>query len=302
MTNQLGAQQKVGIRRLLLGTSTTLGLSIAAVMFAACGSTTNAQPSPTPIRAQMEKITSGGQQRTYYVLHPPNKKGRLPLVVALHGSTQSPQGLEFEANLDGEAIAAGFVVVYPEGIGFEWNTGNDPQATNVDDVGFVRAVIDHMVATGQADPKHVFATGISSGAEMSHRLACELSDRIAAVASVSGDLGVAVCSPTQPISILEIHGTADPFVPIAGDPSNNFPPTMTTMHRWVQIDGCAPVPAVNQSGIATMTAWSGCHGGVTVVLVTIAGAGHTFWLDPISGQPDINQMIWNFLSRAPDRG
>lgn len=281
--------------------SATLSLAIAGVMFAACGSTTAAQPSPTPTRAQLETITSGGQQRNYYVLRPPNKTGRLPLVVALHGSTQSPQGLEFRTKLDAEAVAAGFAVVYPRGISLEWNSGGDQQAANVDDVGFIRAVIDHMVATSQADPKHVFVTGISSGAEMAHRVACELSDRVAAVASVSGDLGIAACNPTQPVSIVEIHGTLDPFVPMEGDPLQNLPPTMSTMNRWVQIDGCAPAPTVSQDGIATTTAWSGCRGGTTVVLVAITGAGHTFWLEPISGQPDINQLIWNFFSRAPAR-
>jgi polyhydroxybutyrate depolymerase len=192
--------------------------------------------------------------------------------------------------------------VYPEGISRSWNSsdsGGDARLLNVDDVGFIRQLIDLMVNTGQVDPRRVFATGISSGGEMSHRLACELSDRVTAVASVSGNLGIAACNPALPVSVLEIHGTADVYAPMEGDASQNLPPTMSTMRRWAQIDGCASEPTMSQSGITATTTWGACRDGTTVVLVVIAGAGHTFWLDPVTGQPDINQLIWNFFSHAP---
>jgi polyhydroxybutyrate depolymerase len=281
-----------------------LNLVIAAVLLGACASSTGAAPSPTPSGAQRETLKVGGQERNYYVLRPTNRKERLPLVLALHGYTQPPQGLEFESKLDDEAAAAGFVVVYPEGIGRSWNasdSGGDAHLQNVDDVGFIRQLIDLMVSTAQIDPKRVFVTGISSGGEMSHRLACELSDRVAAVASVSGDLGIAACNPARPVSVLEIHGTADPFVPIEGDPSQNLPPTMSTMRRWAQIDGCASDSTVNESGITKTTTWGGCRSGTTVVLVAITGADHTFWLEHNPGQPDINKLIWDFFSHALPR-
>lgn len=281
-----------------------LTVAIAALLLGACASSTGSAPSPTPSGAQRESLRIGGLERNYYVLHPPNRKGRLPLVLALHGYTQPPQGLEFETKLDDEAAAAGFVVVYPEGISRSWNSsdsGGDAHLPNVDDVGFIRQLIDLMVSTAQVDPKRVFVTGISSGGEMSHRLACELSDRVAAVASVSGDLGIASCSPARPVSVLEIHGTADPFVPIQGDPTQNLPPTISTMSRWAQIVGCASDPTMNESGITTTTTWKGCRGGTTVVLVAITGAGHTFWLERNPGQPDIDQLIWGFFSHAPLR-
>lgn len=281
-----------------------LTVAIAALLLGACASSTGSAPSPTPSGAQRESLRIGGLERNYYVLHPPNRKGRLPLVLALHGYTQPPQGLEFETKLDDEAAAAGFVVVYPEGISRSWNSsdsGGDAHLPNVDDVGFIRQLIDLMVSTAQVDPKRVFVTGISTGGEMSHRLACELSDRVAAVASVSGDLGIASCSPARPVSVLEIHGTADPFVPIQGDPTQNLPPTISTMSRWAQIVGCASDPTMNESGITTTTTWKSCRGGTTVVLVAITGAGHTFWLERNPGQPDIDQLIWGFFSHAPLR-
>jgi polyhydroxybutyrate depolymerase len=279
-----------------------LNLAIAALLLGACASSTVAAPSPTPSAAQRETLKIGGQDRSYYVLRPNTRKGRLPLVLALHGSTQPPQRMELETKLDSEAAAAGFVVVYPEGINRSWNSsdsGGDMQLSNVDDVGFIRQLIDLMVSTAQIDPKRVFVTGISSGGEMSHRVACELSDRVAAVVSVSGDLGVAACNPARPISVLEIHGTADQYVPIEGDPSQHLAPTMSTMQRWVQINGCAPDPTVSESGITKTTRWGGCRSGTTVVLVAITGADHTFWLEGDPGQSLINRLIWDFFSHAP---
>jgi polyhydroxybutyrate depolymerase len=227
------------------------------------------------------------------------------MVLALHGSSQPPQGLEFRTKFDAEAVAAGFVVVYPEGIGLSWNSsdsGGDTHEVTVDDVGFIRQLIDRLVGSEKVDPTRVFVTGISSGGEMAHRLACELADRVRAVASVSGDLGIATCNPARPLSVLEIHGTADPFVPMGGDPGNNIPPTLSTMKRWVQIDGCGLDPTVSTSGITTTTTWAACRGGTNVVLVTITGAGHTFWLDASPpGLPNINDLIWGFFSRASAR-
>jgi polyhydroxybutyrate depolymerase len=244
-------------------------------------------------------------QRVYYILRPANRHGRLPMVLALHGSTQPPPGLEFRTKLDAEALTSGFVVVYPEGIGLSWNSsdsGGDNHDPTIDDVGFIRQLIDKLVSKENVDPTRVFVTGISSGGEMAHRLACELADRVTAVASVSGDLGLAICNPVRPISVLEIHGTLDPFAPMEGDPLNNIPPTLSTMQRWVQINGCGADPTVSTSGVAMTTTWGACRAGTDVVLVTIAGAGHTFWLDGIpGGLPNINELIWGFFSRAPAR-
>jgi len=90
-------------------------------------------------------------------------------------------------------------------------------------------------------------------------------------------------------------------VQIQGDPSQNLPPTMSTMTRWAQIDGCASDPTVTVSGITTTTTWGGCRSGSIVVLAAITGAGHTFWLEGDPGQSLINKLIWDFFSHAPPR-
>jgi polyhydroxybutyrate depolymerase len=283
-----------------------LNLAIAALLLGACASSTDAARSPTPSGAQRETLNVGGQERNYYVLRPTSRKGRLPLVMALHGYTQSAQGLETKTKLDSDAVEAGFILVYPEGINRSWNAGNccgDAQSQNLDDVAFIKQVIDRLVNTGQVDPMGVFATGISNGGEMDYRLACELSDRVVAIASVAGDHGVAVCNPTRPVSVLEIHGTADTVVPIEGTylGSRSVAPALSTMKRWAQIDGCTVGPTVTESGIIKTTSWSGCRDGTAVKLAAVNGAEHTFWLNPIPGQPEVNKFIWDFFSHVPAR-
>jgi polyhydroxybutyrate depolymerase len=246
-------------------------------------------------------------QRTYYVLYPVHRNGRLPLVLALHGYTQSADGLETATGLNAEADADGFVLAYPEGIRASWNAGGCcayAQAQNLDDVTFIKEVIDQLVSGGRVDPKRVFATGLSNGGMMVYRLACELSDRIAAIAAVSGALELETCSPARAVSILEMHGTDDSLVPLAGGTLSGlgtFPPTMSTMKRWVTIDGCTTGPAASKTDVTESTTWAGCRDSSTVVLVIVDGGGHTFWLDRLPAQLNVNKYIWNFFTSSPAR-
>lgn len=270
-------------------------------------STPTGTSSPSPGGPQQVILCVGGLERTYYVLFPSNRTGPLPLVLALHGYTQSAGLLEFQSGLDNEAAVGGFVLAYPEGIGRSWNAGSccaDAHRRNVDDVAFIKQVIDQLVSGGRVDPKRVFATGISNGGMMDYRLACELSDRIAAIASVSGALMADKCSPAKTASVLEMHGTDDSVVPIGGGTLagvGTFPPTMSTIERWVSIDGCAADPTTSDTDITTTQAWTGCRDGSTVVLVIVKGGGHTFWFDGIPAQLNVNQHIWDFFKSVPIR-
>ena len=263
--------------------------------------------SPSPGQPQTVTLCVGGLLRTYYVLFPPNRTGPLPLVLALHGYTQSVGLLEYQTGLDDEAASGGFVLAYPAGVGRSWNSGSccaDAQRRNVDDVAFIKQVIDQLVSAGRVDPKRVFATGISNGGMMDYRLACELSDRISAIASVSGALMVNKCSPARTVSVLEMHGTDDSVVPIGGGALagvGTFPPTMSTIERWVGIDGCAADPITSDTDITTTQRWTGCRDGSRVVLIVVKGGGHTFWLDGIPAHLNVNQHIWDFFESAPIR-
>jgi polyhydroxybutyrate depolymerase len=111
----------------------------------------------------------------------------------------------------------------------------------VDDVAFTRGMLDRLEADLCVDPRRVFATGMSNGGFMSHRLACEMSDRIAAVAPVSGVNTLATCTPTRAVSVLDFHGTADPTVPYAGGTEFHWPSveqsTSGWIARWLRRDG-----------------------------------------------------------------
>lgn len=297
---------------------------LCALMVSACGgsvATTTPGPSPTviqqatpssgPSENQQATLTIAGQARTYIVFRPssidPGK--RVPVVIALHGYTQDSLGLEALTKFDDQARKAGFEVVYPQGVDDSWSAGSccgTAQSQKVDDVAFIRELIDGLVKGGRIDPKKVFVAGLSNGAAMAHRLACALSDRIDAIASVSGALIVSTCRPVRPISVLEMHGTGDVIVPFGGGTTAGlgyFPPTMTSMKRWASLDHCAATPTVSQVKITKTSTWTGCRGGSVVILQAIAGASHGWFgtSNALPGEPDATQAVWAFFSGLPSR-
>jgi polyhydroxybutyrate depolymerase len=215
--------------------------------------------------------------------------------------------MEVTTHFDDQATKSGFVVAYPDGFDQSWNAGSccaDAQSQNIDDVAFIRQLIDRLVNDGHIDPKRVFVTGFGAGAMMAHRLACELSDRIAAIASVAGALVANICKPNRPISVLEIHGTQDGFVPYAGGYSAHFsisfPSTLSVMTHWSSLDGCAASPTVAQSGNTTTSTWGGCRQGATVVLDAVNDIFLWFGCDGCNpGDPNATALVWDFFSHAP---
>lgn len=151
-----------------------------------------------------------------------------PLVIVLHGgggmAERFAEAKNDNTSFNRLADAEDFLAVYPQGIEKNWNDGRDvahipAQAKGVDDVGFIAALIDRMVATQNVDPARVYATGPSNGGFMSNRLACDLSDKIAAVGIVIATMQKNVlpkCKPSHPISVLIMNGTEDPLVPFGG--------------------------------------------------------------------------------------
>ena len=143
----------------------------------------------------------------------------LPLVLALHGGEGSGRSMMQGTGFNTLAEQEGFIVVYPDGVD-GWNDGRDVgERQAVDDVGFLVALLDQLVADYAVDPERVFVTGGSNGGMMSFRLACEQSERFAGVATAIANMGVELaesCAPTQPIPILMMMGTADPLMPFEG--------------------------------------------------------------------------------------
>jgi polyhydroxybutyrate depolymerase len=235
-------------------------------------------------------LQSGGLLRTS-IVHVPDKydpdKGAM-LVLNFHGFSSAGWQQALLTRMSQASDERGFIVAYPEGIAASWNAGDccgTAWSDSVNDVGFVRDLLDRLEDDYCIDPKRVFATGMSNGGFFSHRLACDVSDRIAAVAPVAGVLGIDGCSPKRPVPILDFHGTSDPLVPYGGGtplvPQLGvglvFTSVADSMEYWRKANGCSAFDdTIYQNGDATCTQYKDCAQGAATVLCTIDGGGHTW--------------------------
>ncbi|MBS1665202.1 MAG: phospholipase [Bacteroidetes bacterium] len=233
-----------------------------------------------------------GWTRTYTLDLPPNyyDTSGLPLVIMLHGFGGSADQAEHDYGVTEKGNVNGWVVVYPEGIQSNgpahlrsWNTGTCcpvAQDNGVNDVHFIRVLIDQLVANYKVDPKRVYVAGMSNGAMMAYTLACDLSDKIAAITSVSGTLMVSSpCQPSRVVPILHIHSALDTKVPYNGRygmASHYFTPVDSTMKVWTVLDSCDTPPLVSEGGNYSKTEWTGKDGNVAIDLYLTQDGGHSW--------------------------
>ncbi len=258
-------------------------------------------------------VTIGGHARGY-ILHVPSGHGgtaQLPLVIVLHGATQPAANAERMTGMSALADKENFIAVYPEGTGKlpTWNAGNCcgfAQRENVDDVGFLRALIAKLETEYKIDRKRIYITGISNGAMMSYRAACEMSDVVAAVAPVEGAQNLE-CKPVAPVSVIVFHGTADRLVPYDGGstpyqigPHRSDSSVAETVAFWVKQDGCSSRPKHEVSTQVQVDTYSDCKQGTGVALYTIEG-GHHMWPGlRISGNTvPATELMWKFFAAHP---
>ena len=260
------------------------------------------------------KLTSDNVERTVHVHVPksyvPTKA--VPVVLNFHGFTSNGMQEDMLAHMSEKSEKAGFIAVHPEGTGVapSWNAGaccGDAASTAIDDVAFVGRIIDELESKLCVDSHRVFATGMSNGGFLSHRLACELSNRIAAVAPVAGVLAIPTCNPARPIPIFQFHGTLDPLVAYDGNPTEGFPSVPQTMSGWATRNGCATSShEIFKKGDVTCITYDGCKPSVEVSLCTVTGGGHT-WPGgmPVPGlgytTNDIvaTDAMWDFFMKHP---
>jgi len=264
-----------------------------------------------------------------YLVHVPSAaaSGRaLPVLLSFHGAGGTAAGQQHFTQTDAVADREGFLVVYPEGTDsgglLVWNAGTccGPRvAGQVDDVGFALAAVDDLARRVAVDPHRLYATGMSNGGMMAHRLAAEASTRIAAIAPVAGGLVYQRFAPSRPVPVLHIHSLDDPIAlyrgglrgRLAGVEAMN-PNIDRMMARWAAADGCTGGPEVRaerrdaRGHTARLLSWSGCAGGSEVRLWQLTGAGHVWPGQPdrglrVLGTPttviDANEEIWKFVSR-----
>ncbi len=210
-----------------------------------------------------------------------------PLLLNLHGYGSINWQQEIYADFKPIADTAGFLIALPNGTADNtgnlfWNVGFFP--SSVDDVGFLEALIDTISTQYSIDPQRIYSTGMSNGGFMSYLLACQ-SDKIAAIASVTGSMTYTTfdqCQPEGPVPVMEIHGTADEVVPYDG--INNFKPIDDVVAYWVNFNECTPnpqitnVPDINTSDGATAVhyRYEGGAEGAAVEHYQVINGGHTW--------------------------
>lgn len=266
-------------------------------------------------------IMHGGIQRDYILYVPANYTGSesVPLLFNFHGYTSNALQQMWYGDFRPIADTAGFIIVHPEGTidgtgNTHFNVGWG--GSSVDDVGFTVALIDELAANYNLDEDRVYSTGMSNGGFMSFKLACELSDRIAAIGSVTGSmtLGSTIpCSPSHPIPVLQIHGTTDATVAYNG--SNFSEPISSVVDFWAGFNNCDISPAIENvpntstSDGTTVEKFTYSNGDncSEVIHYKITNGSHT-WAGSAFSSPgtsydiDASTEVWNFVSQYDING
>lgn len=276
-------------------------------------------PSATPVGIRAQRaggmthgtLTFGGVDRSFRVFIPfgLRENAKVPLVVALHGGLGSGDQFALTSRFEPLAQDQGFVVVFPDGIGATWDAGGccgQASRTNVDDVGFLVALIDLMKREAPIDAGRVFMTGHSNGAMMSFRFGCERPELVKAIAPVAGSLEIPECKAGTATNMLAIHGDADQNHPIDGGhgPKSIAGVEFTSMEKtlalWTTAMGCGDARK-STDGPLTETDWQGCKNGAIARYIVIAGADHPWpgGLPSILGNAtedlDATKTVWAFF-------
>lgn len=299
-------------------------MPLCILVLAALG---DVKPDPLKPGDHTRTVEVGKQRRSYLVHVPPGYNGTkaVPVILAFHGGGSNPQQMVKFCGLNDKADKEGFVVVYPNGSGRlasvrTWNAGNCcgyAQEQKVDDVAFVRTLLDDLAKVVKVDAKRVFATGISNGGMIAYRLASELSDRIAAIAPVGGPMGTEKCEPKRPVPVIHFHGTDDEFAPFKGGKGKgisgtDFYSVEHSIQAWIKANGCKEEPTTEELADkakdgtkVTKKTYGGGKDGAEVVLVVIEGGGHTWpgreptlrFLGKSTKNVSANDAMWDFFKQ-----
>lgn len=270
-----------------------------ALLLAACSSS---EPSPAPLEEEPVDLSPLGGDRPVEPYVPASYKPGTPapLVILLHGFGASGLLQELVFRLREVSEARGFVYLMPDGtIDADgkrfWNATDaccNFYGSGVDDVAYLRDLIAEAKERFSIDPKRVYLAGHSNGGFMAHRMACDEAGTVAAVASLAGStwLDPAQCKPSEPVSVLQIHGTEDDAVLFDGESMNNgvlggYPGALETVSRWAALNGCDSMPETTLSPLdfspdvdgpeTTVTRFAkGCKAGSQVELWTMVGERH----------------------------
>jgi polyhydroxybutyrate depolymerase len=283
-------------------------------------------------------VKVGGLERRFTVHVPQSYDGKtpMPVVVMLHGGGGTSKGAATETGWGAKADKEGFLAVFPNATPPDpakpGNFGRNPQLWNdgserfyqgqnkVDDVGFLNAMLDELIAKFAVDARRIFFTGFSNGASMTFRFGAEASKRVAAIAPVAGACWLEPLKVERPIPMLYITGTADPLnlieggVPKLGTGASDKvrakakPPVRDSILKWAKAVGCPATPKTTSeaNGVRTET-YSAGRDGAEVVYITVEDLGHTwaggksllpeFMVGKRSNKIRATDVIWEFFQK-----
>lgn len=259
-----------------------------------------------------------GEKREYLLHIPDAYTGNDPvsLVLALHGGTGSAKNIESQSGLPDFSDEMGFIACFPEGMHRTWNAGDccgKASKKDVDDVGFISKLIDELLDEYNIDPNRVYVTGMSNGGFMSYRLACELSDKIAAIAPVAGSFTAENCDPNSPVSIIHFHSELDENIPSEGGTGDGLsehynPPLDSVFTIWAGFNDCMVLDsAINDIEGVTHRIWTACNNSTAIEYYLTSDGGHS-WpggtrprskADDTSELINANELMWDFFQRHP---
>lgn len=272
------------------------------------------------------ELRHDGLTRRYIVHAPPSYRPDrpAPVVLALHGGggDMRLQAEDERYGLIGKSDEAGFIAVFPNGYSrfrkgrlATWNAGaccGEARDRAIDDVGFLKAVIAEVSRRAAVDDARVYAIGMSNGAMMAYRLACEIPGTVKAIMAVAGTDNTRACAPAAPVSVLHLHARNDDHVlfeggsgPGARDPSKvtNFAPVPATINKWRTLNGCPATPkrVLSVAG-AYCDRYAPCKDGSAIELCVTEKGGHSWpgGSKPRAGEPPskaiiANDVMWDFF-------
>ncbi len=284
-----------------------------------------------------EKIQHEGRDRRFLVRDFSGGKPA-PVVIVLHGGGGHPENAVDMSQMDVVAKREHFIAVYPGGSGgmpggrlLTWNATHCcayARENRIDDVGFLSKMIDTLVASGRADPKRIYVTGMSNGGMMSHVLGRQLPGKIAAIAPVVGALFGDEPPAGAPMPAIIFVGQLDQTVPAAGGPlggperrgiaanlarkpeDHDVAPDIAQADYWVKANGCnSPVESFNKQDKLVEVRWDRCASGAPVHFYRVANNGHA-WPGGKTGRaeadqptPDFNasETMWRFFKDNPKK-
>jgi polyhydroxybutyrate depolymerase len=285
-----------------------LGMLLALIV-AGCSSA--AQPPKSRAKSAALASTTGytvttadGRVRSYIVYAPPGATKR-PLVLVFHGAEDTAESTAQETDFLQAAAQSGFVVAFLQGYEKTWNEGaghTPAEVAHINDVGFTSDALTQIEQHYLIDRTRIAAAGLSNGALLTELLGCRLAERLTLIVPVAGQLPVSVsptCQPPRPISVLEMHGTADQTIPYGGGPFVGVGGGTTVLSapasaaRWASLDSCTGSRRTQDTALATvLTTYSGCHKHVVVELRSLEGAGHAW-------PADVGVLVAEFLHQHP---